>query len=152
MQSSLEPILAEHPFLSGLDRKHLIVLAGCAENMRFDAGQFLFREGEDANHFFFIRHGRVSIEVFSPQQHAITIETLSEGDVLGWSWLIPPYTWRFDARAIEMTRTLALDGNRLRARCEEDHDLGFELMKRFANIIDRRLQATRMQLLDLYGA
>ena len=152
MPTSLEPILAGHPFLSGLDPKHLAVLAGCASNMRFDAGQFLSREGEDANQFFFIRHGRVSIETFSPQKHAITIETLSEGDVLGWSWLIPPYTWRFDARAIEMTRTLALDGQCLRAKCEEDHDLGYELMKRFSNIIDRRLQATRMQLLDLYRA
>jgi CRP/FNR family transcriptional regulator, cyclic AMP receptor protein len=152
METSLEPILAGHPFLSGLDPKHLGVLAGCAENMRFDAGQFLFREGEEANHFFFVRHGRVSIEIFSPQQHAITIETLSEGDVLGWSWLIPPYTWRFDARALEMTRTVTLDGKSLRAKCEDDHDLGYELMKRFANIIDRRLQATRMQLLDLYGA
>jgi CRP/FNR family cyclic AMP-dependent transcriptional regulator len=93
----------------------------------------------------------VAVEIFAPQKGPITIETVVEGDVLGWSWLVPPYNWRFDARAMEMTRAVALDGVCLRNKCETDHDLGYELMKRFANIIDRRLQATRLQLLDIYA-
>jgi CRP/FNR family cyclic AMP-dependent transcriptional regulator len=148
---TLEPILAEHPFLQGLDKHHLELLVGCARNVRFEAGKFLFREGEQANSFYIIRHGRVAVEIFAPQKGPITIETVVEGDVLGWSWLVPPYNWRFDARAMEMTRAVALDGVCLRNKCETDHDLGYELMKRFANIIDRRLQATRLQLLDIYA-
>jgi CRP/FNR family cyclic AMP-dependent transcriptional regulator len=148
---TLDPILAQHPFLEGMERHHLELLVGCASNVRFDAGKFLFREGEEANQFYFVRHGRVVLEIFSPQRGPIEIETLTEGDVLGWSWLVPPYYWRFDARAVEMTRAIALDGKCLRNKCETDKALGYELLKRFVNIVDRRLQATRLQLLDLYG-
>src|SRR5512136_4917 len=115
---TLEPVLAQHPFLEGMDRRHLELLVGCASNVRFDAGKFLFREGEEANRFYFVRRGRVVLEIFSPQRGPIEIETLTAGDVLGWSWLVPPYCWRFDARAVEMTRVIALDGERLRNRCE----------------------------------
>jgi CRP-like cAMP-binding protein len=152
MLQTLEGILAQHPFLDGMEQRHLAVLVGCASNVRFDAGQFLFREGEEANQFYFIRQGRVAVEIFAPQRGPITLETISEGDVLGWSWLVPPFSWRFDARAVEVVRAIALDGRCLRDKCEEDPHLGYELLKRFANIIDRRLQATRIQLLDLYGA
>jgi len=152
MLQTLEGILAQHPFLDGMEQRHLAVLVGCASYVRFDAGQFLFREGEEANQFYFIRQGRVAVEIFAPQRGPITLETISEGDVLGWSWLVPPFSWRFDARAVEVVRAIALDGRCLRDKCEEDPHLGYELLKRFANIIDRRLQATRIQLLDLYGA
>jgi CRP/FNR family cyclic AMP-dependent transcriptional regulator len=148
---TLDPILAQHPFLEGMERHHLELLVGCASNVRFDAGKFLFREGEEANQFYFVRRGRVVLEIFSPQRGSIEIETLTEGDILGWSWLVPPYYWRFDARAVEMTRAIALDGKCLRNKCETDKALGYELLKRFVNIVDRRLQATRLQLLDLYG-
>jgi CRP-like cAMP-binding protein len=148
---TLEPILAQHPFLEGMAQHHLELLVGCASNVSFDAGKFLFREGEEANRFYFVRRGRVVLEIFSPQRGPIEIETLTEGDVLGWSWLVPPYHWRFDARAVEMTRAIALDGKYLRNKCETDKDLGYELLKRFVNIVDRRLQATRLELLDRYG-
>ncbi len=147
---TLESILARHPFLDGMARRHLDLLVGCASDVRFDAGKFLFREGEEANQFYFVRQGKVALEIFSPQRGPIEIAMLVEGDVLGWSWLVPPYYWRFDARAVEMTRAIALDGERLRNMCETDKDLGYELLKRFASIVDRRLQATRLQLLDLY--
>lgn len=148
---TLENTLAEHPFFHGLEPRYLQLAVGCASNVRFDAGEFILREGEEANHFFLIRHGKVSLEVFAPNRGSIAIQTLEEGDILGWSWLIPPYQWRFDARAVELTRAIALDGKCLRAKCEEDHDLGYELLKRFAAILGRRLDATRFQLLDLYG-
>ncbi len=148
---TLEKTLAEHPFFHGLEPRYLQLAVGCASNVRFDAGEFILREGEEANHFFLIRQGRVALEVYAPNRGSIAIQTLEEGDILGWSWLIPPYQWRFDARAVELTRAIALDGKCLRAKCEEDHDLGYELLKRFAAILGRRLDATRFQLLDLYG-
>lgn len=148
---TLEETLAEHPFFHGLEPHYLQLAVGCASNVRFDAGEFIFREGEEANHFYLIRHGKVSLEVFAPNRGSLVIQTLEEGDILGWSWLIPPYQWRFDAKAIELTRAIALDGKCLRGKCEEDHDLGYELLKRFAAILGQRLDATRFQLLDLYG-
>lgn len=149
---TLERILAEHPFFAGLDARHIQLIVGCATNVRFDAGQFIFREGEEANEFYVIRHGKVALEIFVPGRGPVTIQTLGEGEILGWSWLIPPYHWHFNARAIELTRAIALDGKCLRAKCEDDHDLGYELLKRFAHIVEQRLQATRLQLLDVYGA
>jgi len=148
---NLTRILAEHPFLKGLDDRYLQLVSGCASNVKFEEGQFLFREGEEANLFFIIRQGKVAIETFASERGSLIIDTLSEGEVLGWSWLIPPYHWHFDARATELTRAIALDGKCLRGKCEADHDIGYELLKRFANIIEQRLQATRLQLLDLYG-
>ena len=148
---NLEQILAEHSFLQGLESHYLDLIVGCASNVRFDAGQFIFHEGEEANQFYIIRHGKVALEIFSPERGAIEIDTLEEGDVLGWSWLIPPYHWLFDARAVELTRAIALDGKCLRNKCEEDHDLGYQLLKRFAHIVEQRLQSTRLQLLDVYG-
>ena len=151
MIRTLEPILAEHAFFQGLSEEHLKLIAGCAKNVRFNAGQFVFREGQEAQEFYVIRHGRVALEIFAPGQGSQTIQTIDEGDVLGWSWLFPPYRWHFDARALEITRAFSLDGECLRKKCEQDHDLGYELLKRFAGIIQSRLQATRIQLLDLYG-
>lgn len=148
---TLENTLAEHPFFHGLEPRYLQLAVGCASNVRFDAGEFILREGEEANHFYLIRHGKVALEVFAPNRGSLAIQTLEEGDILGWSWLIPPYQWRFDARAVELTRAIALDGKCLRAKCEEDHDLGYELLKRFTAILGQRLDATRFQLLDLYG-
>ena len=148
---TLEPYMAEHPFLQNLEPQHLNILVGCASNVRFDAGQFILRDGEEANNFYIIRHGKVSLEIFTPDRGPITIQTIGEGEVLGWSWLIPPYHWHYDARALELTRAIALDGKCLRMKCEQDHDLGYELLKRFAHLITQRLEATRIQLLDVYG-
>jgi len=152
IMQTLEPILAEHPFLKGLDPEYLKLLVGCASNVRFNAGQFIFREGEEANQFYMIRQGKVALETLAAERGPITVQTVGEGDVLGWSWLIPPYRWRFDARALELTRAIALDGKCLRQKSEEDHNLGYELLKRFSNIIVERLEATRLQLLDIYCA
>ncbi|MCK6561267.1 cyclic nucleotide-binding domain-containing protein [candidate division KSB1 bacterium] len=149
---TLEPILAEHPFLKGMTPEQLQLLVGCASNVRFDPGKYIFREGEEANQFYIVRQGKVALEIVTPQRGSIIIDTLADDEVLGWSWLLPPYHWHFNARALELTRAIALDGKCLRTKCESDHDLGYELLKRFANLIEQRLQATRLQLLDLYGS
>jgi CRP-like cAMP-binding protein len=149
---NLERILGDHPFFRDLDRSQLAILVGCASNTRFSAGDYVFREGEDANSFFLITHGKVALELHTPTGGTLTIATLDEGDVLGWSWLVPPYRWRFDARAIGPVVAVGLDGKCLRGKCDQDHDLGYELLRRFAAIITERLQATRLQLLDVYSA
>ena len=148
---TIEPILAEHPFFKELETRYLQLIVGCATNVRFDAGQFIFREDEEANHFYLIRHGKVALEIFSTAHDPIVIETLGEGEVMGWAWLVPPYRTFFDARAVELTRAIALDGKCLRGKCAQDHGLCYELMNLFTQIIVERLQATRLQLLDVYG-
>jgi CRP-like cAMP-binding protein len=148
---SLERILGEHPFFGGMEEPYLQLFVDCASNVRFNAGEMIFREGEEANTFYLIRHGRVALETSAPQRGSVIIETLGEGNVLGWSWMVPPFRWRFDARAMEPVRAIALDGRCLRGRSEEDHDLGYELMKRCAQVMEQRLQAARLQLLDVYG-
>ena len=147
---TLEPILAKHPFLKGLEPEHLKILVGCASNVRFNAGQFLAHEGEEANEFYMIREGKVAVQIQGAERGPIIVQTIGEGEVLGWSWLIPPYRWRFDVKALELTRAIALDGKCLRTKSEEDHDLGYELLRRFAGIIVERLEAARLQLLDVY--
>jgi CRP/FNR family transcriptional regulator, cyclic AMP receptor protein len=149
---TLEPLLTEHPFFRGLAPGDIQFLTGCAKNARFEAGQVIFREGEDADQFYLIRDGRVALENFTPGRGPAPILTLDAGDPLGWSWLVPPYKWRFDARAIETTRVFALDGKCLRGKCDQDPRFGYELLKRIAAIIAERLHATRLQMLDVYGA
>jgi CRP/FNR family transcriptional regulator, cyclic AMP receptor protein len=152
MIQTLEGIVSEHPFFKGLEERHIQLIVGCAKNVRFDEGEIVFHEGDPADQFYFIREGLVAVELMIPQRGFATLQTVSEGEVLGWSWLLAPYRWRFGARTLQPTRALAFDGKCLRGKCEDDHDLGYELLKRFTNVVTERLEATRLQLLDLYGA
>lgn len=149
--STFEALLAEHPFFAGLEPSSIQGLAGLASSAHYERGKYLFHEGEQATHFYLINEGKVALETFASERGAITIETIEAGEVLGWSWLFPPYRWHFGARVVEPTRAIVLEGAGLRARCEEDHHFGYELTKRIAQIMMQRLQATRLQLLDLYG-
>ncbi len=147
----LKNILADHPFFTGLSHEYLKLIVGCASNVKYDAGKMILQEGEEANNFYLIRSGKVSVQFKTPNRGPIIIETLGAGDILGWSWLVPPYVWHFDAKSLEVTRMIALDGKCLRNKCESDHNLGYELLKRFSEIIVKRLEATRLQLMDIYG-
>ncbi len=147
----LERILSEHPFFAGLEPEYIKLLVGCASNVAFKPGEFILREGEPAESFYLIRHGKVMIETFVAGKGSIMIRTREAGEILGWSWLVPPYKWHFDARALEVTRAIALDGKCLRGKCDEDYRLGYEIMRRFNAIIAERLEATRLQLMDIYG-
>ncbi len=149
---TLDELVAESPMFAGLDSEYLRLIAGCGQNTGFEAGEYLFREGEPADTFYLIRHGRVLLETFVPGRGAMTIETLDEGEVIGWSWLFPPYRWHFDARALDLVRVVAFDGACLRGKCDDDHTLGFELLSRFAPVMLERLQAARLQALDVYGS
>jgi len=147
---TLEAIVAAHPFFQGFEPRYTQLITGCASNVRFKAGSYLFREGEAASSFYIIRQGHVALETMADQRGSMIIQTIEEGDVLGWSWLFPPYRWHFSARAIDETRAIALDGVCLRQKGESDHDFGYELVKRVALVMMDRLQATRLQALDMY--
>ena len=149
---ALKTLIQEHPFFTGLDHAALELLVGCASNAHFRTGTYLFREGQPANHFYLIRGGRVRLEIAVPGREPVILETIQSGEVLGWSWLFPPYLWQFDACATEPIRATAFDGKCLRGKCQDNHDLGYELAMRSAQILMQRLQATRLQLLDMYGA
>ena len=146
---NLGPILKEHSFFKDLDPNHLDFIVGCASNVRFKEKEVILKEGTSADKFYLIRDGRVAIYIAQP--HPITIQTIKKGDILGWSWLIPPYSYRFSARAAEDTRAIALDGRCLRGKCEENNELGYALLKRLVSVFTQRLEATRLQLLDIYN-
>ncbi len=148
---TLERIIAEHPFFADLESYYTNLLTGCASNVRFDAGSYIFKEGGEANEFYLIRAGKVALEIFAPQRKPVMLATLGEGEILGWSWLLPPYQWRFHAHALETVRAIALDGKCLRTKCEDNHDLGYEIFKRFSSIMEQRLEATIFQLVDVYA-
>ena len=148
---TLEPLLRDHPFLKGLEPEYVALLAGCAANVRFREGSFLFREGEPAGQCFLIREGKMALEIAAPGRGSIIVQTLGAGDVTGFSWLLEPHLWEFDGRVVEPMRALALDGTCLRGKCADDPRLGFELTQLFARLAIRRLQATRLRLLDVYG-
>ena len=151
MQRTLEPLLRDHKFFAGLDPEYLSLLVGCASNEVWPADTFLFREGEPAETFYLIREGTIALEIAAPTSGALIVQTLGAGDVAGFSWLIAPHRWEFDGRAVEFVRALRMDGECLRAKCDDDPRLGYELMRRFARLTVNRLQATRLQLLDVYG-
>jgi len=148
---NLDRIVREHPFFAGLDEAFCRLVSGCAQNVRFDAGQFLCHEGAATDRFYLIRKGRVALQFTAPGRGAMTFQTVGEGEIVGVSWLIPPYHWTHDAKALDLVRAIAMDATCLRDKCEADHDLGYELMKRFVPALVQRLQATRLQILDVYG-
>lgn len=147
---SLERVLAQHPFLEGLPDRYLEVMTGCASQVRFEPGEFIFHMGEAADTFYLIRRGHVALELNTAERGPITVQTVGTGEALGWSWLIPPYVWHLDGRVIDSVLALSFDATCLRGKCEQDHDLGYELYKRFAPVIAQRLQATRLQVLDVH--
>jgi CRP/FNR family transcriptional regulator, cyclic AMP receptor protein len=148
---TIEALVKDAPVFAGLAPDDLSLLAGCASNVHFAAGDIIFREGDAANTFYLIRHGSIVLETFVPARGAMTIETLEPEEVVGWSWLFPPYRWHFDARALIDVRATAFDGACLRGKCDADPALGYELMSRFAQVVIDRLQWTRVRLLDVYG-
>lgn len=148
---NLGRIIDEHPFFQGIDAKLRELLVGCAKNERFDPGQFLAREGQKADRFFLVRAGTVAVEVDVPGRPPIVIETCGEGEVLGWSWMVEPHRSSLDARAVTLTRVLSFDAACLRRKMEADPLLGYEVMRRFVPVMAHRLQAARLQMLDMYG-
>ncbi len=151
MPQQLDEVLSHVPFFAEMPEDELALIAGCGRNVHFDAGETIFRQGDPADTFYVIRHGMVAVGNFVPPRGELVVETLEADDVLGWSWLFPPYRLHFDARAVSAVRATEFDGKCLRDKCAQDAALGFDLMSRFTQLLIERLQWTRLRLLDLYG-
>ena len=145
------PSLADHPFFRGFPGAFLSEVSARARTLELSAGAYLVREGELAEAFYLILEGKVALEVAAPDLPHRTIQTIGPGEVLGWSWLIPPNRWRLDARVVKSTRAWALDARVLRAALEAHPEDGYRFLLRLLPIIAQRLENTRLQLLDLHG-
>jgi CRP-like cAMP-binding protein len=148
---TLEGVVAKVGLFHGMKSEHLALLAGCAANVRYEAGAFPARAGAHADRFWVIREGRMALELSAPGRGAITVATMFAGDVVGFSWLLPPYQLQFDIHAITTTRALLFDGRCLREKCERDPELGYGLLTRFAGLMADRILVLTFQLLDVYG-
>ena len=148
---SMTTRVALHPFLAGTNRRQLALLTDCAIAVQFKKGQMIFREGQLANRFYLIETGKVVLESGSGLGDPVVVDTIGAGDLLGWSWMFPPHTWHFSARAIEPTTAIFFSGTILREYCEKDHSLGYELLKRISLVMNRRLQAARNKMLTVHN-
>ncbi|MBF0094921.1 MAG: cyclic nucleotide-binding domain-containing protein [Alphaproteobacteria bacterium] len=144
-------LLKEHPFFQDMGKAARETIAGCGRNEVFEAGRYLFHEGGAADSFYLVRHGAVAVELHVPGKDPVVLETLHSGETVGWSWLIPPYKWSLDARAVELTRVVVLDAKCLRGKMEKECALAYELYKRFVPVMAGQLLAARFRLTDVYG-
>lgn len=151
MITKVTALLTECPVFRGMDADQLAFIAGCGWHVRIPAGDTVFKLGEPADRFFVLERGQVALEVRGAHAQAHRIATVGEREVLGWSWLFPPYTWHFEARAVEDVEGFAFDGACLRDKLDDDPAFGYDLMKRFAAVVLDRLQATRLQLVELHA-
>jgi CRP/FNR family transcriptional regulator, cyclic AMP receptor protein len=149
---TIADLLAEHPFFRGLPDKVITDLASCSVNRHFQPDELLFRTDDSADRMFALRSGRVALEITSSVRRPAVVETLEAGDIAGLAWLVPPYRWYLDARAVEPTSAVDIDAGCLRRHCEEDPAVGYVVMMRVAQAMFVRVQSARVRLLDLYGA
>ena len=145
-----QPNIAEHSFLKGLPPGYLDILTPCAQPIEFHPGEVIFREGDIADRFYLIAEGKVVLESHLPPNGHLVVQSLGPDEVLGWSWLFPPYVWHFQARALEKTRAVRFNGAHLLVACERNHEFGYDLMKRLAQVLIRRLQAAQQQFVTMH--
>jgi CRP/FNR family transcriptional regulator, cyclic AMP receptor protein len=151
-RAELEAQVAAHPFFVGMSANYIRLLADCAMATRFEKDHVVFRAGETANRFYLIESGKIVLESGeNAGGEPVIIDTIGAGDLLGWSWIFPPYIWHFSARAVEPTGSIFFYGTILREYCDKDPTLGYELFKRMSEVMMRRLQRTRRQLLETMG-
>ena len=148
---TLDTLIVESPLFADLETDELELIAGCARNVVFDVGDRLFTEGEHADTFYLVRHGLAALEQFVPNKGMLTVQTIGPGEIVGWSWLVPPYRWQLSGRAVEGLRAIAFDGVCLRDKLAADPELGYRLLMRFSGELVELLTAARLQLMDVYG-
>ena len=151
MPEQIEPILSGHPFFDGLSPEYITAIAEGSRRITFNTGEFLMREDEPGTCFYLILHGKVALEICTPERGPVIVSTLGENEILGYCWLIPPFQCRFDVRAVELTRAICVDGVQLKKICDENHQIGYEILKRTTMMMSGLIEVTRVQLLDLYG-
>lgn len=147
---AIREYLGKLPFFAGLSDEHLDQLASVATSAHYNSQQRVFKSDTDADKFYIIRDGKIGVEIPAVAGEPLRIQTLGNGGVLGWSWLIPPYRWLFDARALNASDIIAVDGVKLREQCEKDPSLGYQLLKRFAVLMAERLNASRVVAIKEY--
>jgi CRP-like cAMP-binding protein len=148
---TIDELIAEAPVFAGLKPEYLQLISSWGRLIELDADEYVLREGERAQTFYIIRRGAIALEVRGAGRAVLIVDTKHDGDIVGWSWLFAPYRWQFDGRTTETCSLVAIEGARLRDMCEDDHEFGYQLMRRFASVVQQMLQNTRMQLLDFYG-
>jgi CRP-like cAMP-binding protein len=149
---TMTDLIRAHPFLAGMAEAHVATVAGCAKNVVFEPGTYIIREGQPADEFHVLRDGHVALEIYAPRRGSHVVQTIGPDDILGASWIVPPYRWTSDARALDRVHAFAFDAKCLRDKCDADPALGYALMQRFVPILVRRMSAARLQVMDLYGA
>ncbi len=149
MSPSQRHSLPEHPFLDDLDGSTLAVIVDCATHRHYPAGDYVIRQGGLADHCFLVLGGLVNVETWLPNGRKINIQTLGDGEVLGWDWLVPPYEWHFDGRAAREVSLISLDAIVLRKLCETDRQLGYEIFHRFLPVIARTVNGQHHALKEL---
>jgi len=148
---TIEDLVRENPVFDDVDDEVLQLISGCGQNVAFEAGDFLFREGETANRFFLLRGGTVALEIFVPGRGPMIFKTLQENEFAGTSWLIPPYRWKYDARATGRVHAIAFDAQCMRDKSEADNKVGYALMKKFVPVLIDRMQSAQVQMLDVFS-
>ena len=144
-------VLSENQVLKGLSPKSLDILSVCAGNVTFQENQLIFKPGEEADCFYILRSGEVGLVV--PYEHgAIEVQKLHKADILGWSWMLPPYTWVMQARALSRVDAVKVDAKRLRTLFETDKEFEREVLKCLMPVVIQRLNALQFQLVDVYKA
>ena len=146
-----EEVLAGHPLFRDLAPEHLQVLLSCACMSTLNEGEYLFREGDGSSRFYAVIDGRVALELHVPGRGPVVLQTLGAGELIGWSWLVPPFRKQFDARAVQKCRLVQVEGDKVRTECQRDSNLGYALLSRVSQVMSQRLQATLLQLVDMYG-
>jgi CRP-like cAMP-binding protein len=146
----VQEIILAHPFFKCINPRYVHLLTDCASFVRFGVGHDIFREGQDADHFYLLHKGRVSLDTFVPRVGSTTIQTIGPGEALGWSWLYPPHRWQFNARVVDPVEAVAFGAVSLREKAEENHDFGYDLAMRVGRVMLARLQATRRRLVEFY--
>ena len=146
----LNTALIERSALKGLTTQQIETLDRCAALVQFQSGNLIFEQGKDALRFYLIQSGKVSLELYTPERGPRPIQTIDPGDLLGSSWIVPPYKWQCDARALGRMEAIAFDARRVQAECQADHELGFELLSRFFIAISRRLDTAQKKILEMY--
>ncbi len=147
----IDSLVREHPFCQDLDEAAIALMSGCAKNEQFPAGSMIARENQPSERLFLLRYGTAALEIRRPGHDPLIIETLEAGEILGWSWIVPPYRWAYDVRAVTIVRAISVEAGCLRAKCDDDHSFGYEIYHRILRVMANRLSATRLRLVDLYA-
>lgn len=148
---TITDMITGHPFFSDLTKEDIDFIAGCGKNVIFEENTFLAMQGGPADTFYLLREGSVALMLDSPLRPPMIYQTLTANEIVGVSWLVPPYKWTISAKAQSLTKAIALDGACLRAKCEKDPRLGYLLMKRLMHIMIEREDAFCLHLLDIFA-